>query len=291
MKKMIHDYHSFGPRLRYMTFLFVREFDVWRLALDEDKKRQKRHQIEQEELASFNEIGCFNDAGEIQYGFWRNTLFTRFFGRARTMYTLNNLRQAQLFGQKIVVDCSFDETMADYETVAVARQISKIYHANRYSADPFHLMYCGFRESNRGYQHANNMLRKVIQNPSFFFNIHKQTYREMLPNERFIYLSPDARDLMTEFDPNAVYIIGALVSKTQKSIFTYQKATEEGIQCLRLPIHLYVELKPGVKRVLSFEGVFKILLGLKHHGNWEQAFREGIVAHKLVDGDKQIKSQ
>lgn len=284
MEKILHDYTSSGARIRYIHFMFVREFDVWRKDLDLSERREQTKRKEEEELASFKEIGLFNEAGDLQYGFWRNTMFTRYFRKSRIKYSLHNLRQAQMFGQPIVIDCSFDETMADYETISVARQISSIYHANRFSVDPFHLMFCGFRESNRGYQHAFKQSQDLIKEPSLFFNLHQQTYKEILPGQRFVYLSPDARRLMTEFDPNAVYIIGALVSKTHKSMYSYEKAASEGIETVRLPIHQYVELKPGVKRVLSFQGVFKILLELKQHGDWERAFRVGIMSHRLVDG-------
>lgn len=280
---MLKDYHTFSGRRRYLHFLFVREFDHWRTEVKEqDRKNKKKEEVE---LASFSQIGCFDEAGQIQYGYWRNTMFTRFFQGPLHKLTLHRLRTAELFGQKIVIDCSFDETMADYETISVAKQISSIYHANRYSRDPFNLLFCGYRESNRGYQHIVRTIKPMIDDTQSFFNLHKQTYQQLLPDQRFIYLSPDARRLMTEFDHEAVYIIGALVSKTHKSKLTLEKAIADGIQCLRLPIHEHVKLKPGVKKVLSFQGVFKILLEMKEHGNWERAFRAGIMSHKLMDDD------
>lgn len=283
MEKMLNDYASFRERIRYIHFLFVREFDQWRNELEAGERRQKRQQEEAEELASFTEIGCFDrESGQLQYGYWRNTLFTRYFEAAKDKYSLHNLRQAQLFGQPIVLDCSFDETMADYETISVARQIASIYNANRFNSDPFRLLFCGVSQANRGYQHTVKQLHAVIRDPAYFFNLHSETYQEMLPGSRFIYLSPDAPTVMEKFDLNAVYIIGALVSKTHKSSFTYEKALSEGIETVRLPIEQYVTLKLGVKKVLSFQGVFKILLELRRHGDWERALRNGILEHKLV---------
>ena len=301
MKKMLASYDSLGPRIRYLHFLFVREFDVWRRERLDEASRQEHLRQEAEELATFSQIGVFkseeerakeNETPELQYGFWRNTLFTRYFGKGVARQSLHRLRVAEQFGQPLVVDCSFDETMADYETISVSRQISAIYHLNRYAprgVEPFRLLFTGYREENRGYRHASRQLADVLADPAYCFNLRPEPYEELLgrteeDRARLVYLSPDARQLMTTFDPTAVYIVGALVSKTHKSSLTWEKAREQGIQCLRLPIHNYLELKPGVKRVLSFQGVFRILLELKWHGDWERALRAGILPHKIKDG-------
>ena len=302
MKKMLASYGSLGPRIRYLHFLFVREFDVWRRERLDEASRQEHLRLEAAELATFSQIGVFKTEGsedsqtqktpELQYGFWRNTLFTRYFGKGVARQSLHRLRVAEQFGQPLVVDCSFDETMADYETISVSRQISAIYHLNRYAprgVEPFRLLFTGYREENRGYRHASRQLADVLADPAYCFNLRPEPYEELLgrteeDRARLVYLSPDARQLMTTFDPTAVYIVGALVSKTHKSSLTWEKAREQGIQCLRLPIHNYLELKPGVKRVLSFQGVFRILLELKWHGDWERALRAGILPHKIKDG-------
>ncbi|KAH9395589.1 tRNA methyltransferase 10 C [Tyrophagus putrescentiae] len=301
MKKMLTSYGSLGPRIRYLHFLFVREFDVWRRERLDEASRQEHLRLEAEELATFSQIGVFkseeerakeNETPELQYGFWRNTLFTRYFGKGVARQSLHRLRVAEQFGQPLVVDCSFDETMADYETISVSRQISAIYHLNRYAprgVEPFRLLFTGYREENRGYRHASRQLADVLADPAYCFNLRPEPYEQLLgrteeDRARLVYLSPDARQLMTTFDPTAVYIVGALVSKTHKSSLTWEKAREQGIQCLRLPIHNYLELKPGVKRVLSFQGVFRILLEMKWHGDWERALRAGILPHKIKDG-------
>lgn len=289
MRRMLKDYGDYVSRLRYLNYLFVREFDIWRKEIAHQEQKEKAKKEEEEEMANW-QIGCFNERGEIQYGFWRNTLFSRYFEVPLQKLTLNRLRVATQFGQELVVDCSFDETMADYETISVARQMSSIYRLNRYSKDPFNLLFTGYREHNRGYQHASRMIKPLMDRPGYCFNLYQKSYRDLLPNERFIYLSPDAPEVMTAFDHNAVYIIGALVSKTHPSRFTYEKATAEGIQCLRLPIEQYVELKLGVKKILSFQGVFQILLELKEHGDWERAFRAGIMSHKLADENEGYNS-
>ncbi|OTF70647.1 mitochondrial ribonuclease P protein 1-like protein [Euroglyphus maynei] len=283
MEKMLQHYDGHGARLRYVNFIFVREYDSWRREKEAEEKSRLKRLAEQEDY--FEDIGCFDmNTNQLQYGYWRNSLFTKFFEHARHRQTIGPLRTAQIYGQPLIIDCGLERLMAHYEILSCVRQISKIYHLNRYSMNPFKLLFTEFdRNHNRTYEPLRKNMHQFIDQPEFCFNLHSESYQQLLPDERFIYLSPDAQKLMNEFDPNAVYIIGALVSKTQKSTLTWDRAREQGIECLRLPIHQHVRLKPMVKRILSFCSTFQILLLLKHGATWEQAFRQSIQSHKLMD--------
>lgn len=284
MAKMLSKYKNANSRIRFVHFLFVREFDVWRHS--RDKSETKRLKAEKEAEDYFENIGCFDEkTGQLQYGYWRNCLFNRYHEKSLQRYSLNRLRQAELFGQKLVIDCSFDEQMADYETTSVARQIASIYAINRYSRDPYHLMFCGYNPANRGYQYLETMNGDIMDKPEYMFNFYREEYQNLLPHNELIYLTPDTKEVMEEYNPNAVYIIGALVSKTYRAALSFEKARAQNIQCVRLPIHRYVQLKPGVKRVLSFQSVFHILLELKQHGDWHRAFHRGIQANKLLPSE------
>lgn len=49
--------------------------------------------------------------------------------------------------------------------------------------------------------------------PWFPLNLHEKSYLDVFPKEQLVYLTPHCRDVMKEFDHNAVYIIGAIVDK------------------------------------------------------------------------------
>ncbi|KPM04377.1 mitochondrial ribonuclease P protein 1-like protein [Sarcoptes scabiei] len=275
MEIMLHKYHQHQARFGYIKFLFVREFDIWRShshSLKESDSKQKDF---------YENVGCFDsETGNLQYGYYRNTLFGRYFENALSRQTIHSLRVAQIFGQPIVIDCGLDQLMVDYEIRSCIRQIQYIYKTNRYSGNPFHLLFTDF--GNQESRIADYIREKIPQSyKRAYFNLHSESYQELLPGAKFIYLSPDARQLMEEFDPDAVYIIGGLVSKTNKAPLTLKKALEEGHRCQRLPIHHYVQLKPMVKRVLSFRSVFEILLHLKNGSDWSTAILKSIQPHKL----------
>lgn len=289
MKYIIENTSEPHRQRRQLDFLFIKEFDIWRNNILQENYRQIRRAEEERQLSEFkfsksNDpiIGCFDDNNNIQYGFWRNTLFTRNFEKAVKRYTTHNLRTATLFGQKLVIDCSFDEEMQEYEIQSVGRQMTRIYFTNRMeSREPFDLHFCNCNPNSRVMKTFMKYINPIKDLDKYYINIHSETYSQLFPNEKLIYLSPDAKYTMEEFDPKAIYILGSLVGKTCKLPLTRDKAISEGIECLRLPIHKYVELNPLVKKTLSFQGVFKILLDMKDHNDWQRAFKRGIEEHKL----------
>jgi hypothetical protein len=111
MKYIIENVSDPNRQKRQLDFLFIREFDIWRNKIVTDIERQKRRAEEEKRISEFKGIGCFDDNNDIQYGFWRNTLFSRSFEKAIKTYSYHNLRTATLFGQKMVIDCSFDQQM------------------------------------------------------------------------------------------------------------------------------------------------------------------------------------
>lgn len=227
-------------------------------------------------------IGIFDDNKEIQYGYWRNTMFTRKFEEAVKKYSSHFLRNSTLFGQKFVVDVSYDEYMVDFETSAAARQMARIYCYNKsQTTDPFDLHFCNCNLNDRVMTHFSKFTNS-LNNRRSFVNIHQESYLDLFPNEKLIYLSPDAKKTLTEFDHDAIYIIGAFVDKTCKQKVSKMKAEKEGIDYLKLPIHTYLGLAPGAKKVLGFDGVFKTLLEVRKHGDWKAALIDGVMDHKLI---------
>ncbi|XP_054160826.1 mitochondrial ribonuclease P protein 1 homolog [Oppia nitens] len=282
MKYMLGNIGEFYRRKQHLDYMFVHEFDCWRQRREHEANRSDRKAKELAAMADFRQIGCFDSENRLQYGFWRNTLFTRYFNQSAKQYSFNRLRTATLYGQKLVIDCSFDTEMQDYETESVGRQLAGIYHTNRLppspTTEPFDLYFCNCRPDGRVYRKWMKYMRPLDSDLNkYYVNVTENNYLDMFPKEQLIYLTPDARQVLTEFDPNAIYILGSLVGKTCSLPLTKWKAEREGLQHYKLPIHMFVKLNPGVKRTQSFLSCFKILLEMKDHNNWELAFNRGSV--------------
>lgn len=91
MKRMLFNYHSLSARIRYLNYIFIKEFDIWRLAKKELQRKEEKAKREAEEM--FEEVGCFDEHGQLQYGYWRNTLFSRYWEKTIQQYSLHKLRQ------------------------------------------------------------------------------------------------------------------------------------------------------------------------------------------------------
>lgn len=289
MKYMIVNDLNYYRLKRHLDFLFIREFDIWRSAKLDAEKRALRHSEREQQMAAIKTIGCFDDQNSLQYGFWRNTMFTRYYQKALKRYSLHNLRVATMFGQQVVIDCSFDREMQEYEVQSVGRQMAKIYHMNRLqSRQSFDLHFCNCDPESRVMKNFFKYLGSVTESDKrYCLNIHEESYQKLFPNRRLIYLSPDAKQVMEEFDHNAIYILGSLVGKTCRLPLTKWKASAEGLECYKFPIHKYVQLNPLVKKTLSFQGSFKILLELQDHNDWQLAFKNGIQEHKIKNSNQQ----
>lgn len=60
------------------------------------------------------------------------------------------------------------------------------------------------------------MLHKYIPTmyeKEFPMNIHENSYLDLFPKQKLVYLTPHCREEMDTFDHDAVYIVGAIVDK------------------------------------------------------------------------------
>lgn len=69
-----------------------------------------------------------------------------------------------------------------------------------------------------------------------------ESYLSLFPRTSLVYLSPDAKEEMREFDPTAIYIIGGFVDKYKAATgVTFAKAKRQGLRVLRFPVDSYAK--------------------------------------------------
>ena len=69
--------------------------------------------------------------------------------------------------------------------------------------------------------------------------VSSESYLDLFPKEKLVYLTPDSKEELIEWDHTKVYIVGALVDLSAEKPLTFSKARREGIQTLRLPLDRY----------------------------------------------------
>lgn len=69
--------------------------------------------------------------GVITYGLAGNNIFLRFYDTTINNFYNSRLIQAMMFGQKLIIDCGFEEQMTKQENINCAKQLMLLFGDNR----------------------------------------------------------------------------------------------------------------------------------------------------------------
>lgn len=188
---------SKNQRSRYLLFLFKKER---KKAADKEKKQKRQEENSKRPICKLD-----TGTGHIEYGLGKNTLVLAV--RQHTLRALANQRLANavLFGQKMVIDLSYDGYMCKKERRDCSAQLRLLHGINRQHCDPLDLYYCNANSESRVVQYLLEEM-PVINEP--LVNLTEQSYLDIFPKENLVYLSPHAPETLTTYDHKAVYIIG-----------------------------------------------------------------------------------
>ena len=139
----------------------------------------------------------------------------------------------------VVLDFSYNHLQAEVAYNQLAIQIGNIISVNRMSPDPFQIHMCGF---NPAESELNQILsRKLSIDENMVFDTPK-SYLDLYPREKLVYLTRDSNRTMRAFDPNKVYIIGALADTKNPAskLASYAQAKKNNIAAEALPLDQYI---------------------------------------------------
>lgn len=207
-----------------------------------------------------------------KYGLHDNTMFLRIYNHTMNNYYTSQLMNAMLYGMKVVFDFSYDHAMAKFEANNCAKQLVFAYVMNRIHNDPFDLYFCNANKSNYVIERVHRVIPTLYE-PDFPLNITEKSYMEIFDPKKLVYLTPHTNSVMTKFNPDSIYIIGAMVDKVNRKPLSLGKAKEAGIRALSLPISQYLNWGSGSSKNLPLNQVLGILLDLKCTNNWKTALK------------------
>lgn len=138
---------------------------------------------------------------------------------------------------RVIVDLSYDELMSEKDIGKTAKQLQRVYTANRKSTMPIKLFYTGLRPDSQ----IEIALRKYDGYKNWDIKFHEESYDEIFDPKTLVYLSSDSENVLQELDQNAVYIIGGLVDHNAHKGLSYSRAQERGLRTARLPLAEYIE--------------------------------------------------
>lgn len=210
-----------------------------------------------------------------------------------------------------LIDCDFDDLMADNERISLAAQITRCYSDNKNSLFRAHLTVCSFGGQLR--ERFDNILthykcwRGVRFLDCAFVEAAAEAEKWMLdakggnklvgalqPSDdlddaaleglkkggEVVYLSSESDETLTELKPYSTYIIGGLVDKNREKGICYKRAMQRGVRTARLPIGEFMEMTS--RKVLATNHVNEIMLKWLECGDWGQAFLKVIPKRKGV---------
>lgn len=120
----------------------------------------------------------------------------------------------------------------------------------------------------------------------FPMNVHTKSMTEKFDKEKLVYLTPHCNHDLVEFNHNDIYIIGAMVDKTNNEPLSLAKAKKQGLRMARLPLDRYLSWGAGSGKSLTLNQMVNIMLEMKKHGDWERALR--FVPRRKVMDEKEF---
>lgn len=188
-------------------------------------------------------------------------------------------------GVTVVLDCGFEDKMNDREIKSLGQQLTRCYSANKCSQISLDLQAYSFlgrlqtrmNEAVAGYVNWGEYLR--FNSESIEEKFVKNSDNNSSNMKRVVYLTADSPNILNEFTPDCVYIIGALVDKNRHKNICFTKAKELGLETAQLPIKEHVKLSHG--SVLAVNHVVEIILRYLQCKNWPEAFSSVIPTRKI----------
>jgi hypothetical protein len=196
-------------------------------------------------------------------------LFMRIYETTMKRWQNHRLAASALFGIPLVIDMDYSSIMRPQEIRNTASQLQKIYVANRADEEmPFHLHFTSCSHDNSIYKLFQLLLQ---ESQNHLATVTEKSYLDLFDKQSLVYLSPNGRQVLKKFDPNAVYIIGAFNDKATHQPISYARAKEQNIKCMRLPLDEYMKWGSGSKS-LTLDQVIQIMLAVKNKKSWPEAF-------------------
>jgi tRNA (guanine9-N1)-methyltransferase len=161
---------------------------------------------------------------------------------------------------KVCIDLSFNDANSPREQRSLVKQCTLSYAAIRNSAHGVAL-HLSSLEGDIG---ASLREQGVEQ---WHVRRHAAPACDVFGRQNIVVLSPDAEDILDEFDPTKVYIVGGIVDRTVRNNLTRDRARAQGVACQRLPVK---ECFPQAQsHVINIDQVVSLFCHYQETKNWQ----------------------
>lgn len=163
------------------------------------------------------------------------------------------------------------------ENNETSKQLVYLFSLNRRHPAPFALHYCGLAEQNVLWKNLQRGIPTLTHKP-LPLQIHHEDVCDVFPHEKLVFLTPDAPNVLHEYNPDDHYIISALVERGDQVPLSMAKAKKLNIRTARLPLELYRRVR--LNKTLTLDQMLQVMLEIKYSRDWNIAFKH-IAARKF----------
>lgn len=195
------DLQSRNQRIKFLNYLWVNEKKKENRKLNKQKAQLDREAMYAKDKEEEDE--------HMKYGFGGSTIFIRIYNNTMDNFFNQRLVRAMMFGQDIVIDCSYDEYMNHIEASLCAKQLKILFAENRLRDDPYNIHFCNVNKKGNVFSKLHKSI-PTMYDDAFPINITDKSYLELFKKERLVYLTPHCRNDLVEYSHDDIYIVGKL---------------------------------------------------------------------------------
>ncbi|KAF0716591.1 Aste57867_2769 [Aphanomyces stellatus] len=171
-------------------------------------------------------------------------------------------------GQRIAIDCGYDEIMSNKEVNSLSKQIKFCYGVVKRMENPFSLTVTNCTEGSRIEAALDRFSAK-----KWPIMLKPESVGDLFPAEDLVFLTPDATTLLDTVDPSKVYVIGGIVDRSRVKGRSLKAATALGVATARLPIQEHVTDR-YTDHILNVNTVLEILASIQSGKDWPTTLAE-----------------
>jgi len=258
---------SAGQVRRYMDFLESkeearrREFIKKRASARGGKALLALHEVEKEE----------KEKEHIYYGLGANVIHLRLNRTTENAFYNWNAYRAFLHSTPLVIDLSFFHKMRNKAHIK-SLFYSELRNAmvfNRRALEPYALHFTNVTPEIQ--QILSDSFTVDCQSTELPVVVTEQDHLDMFDNRRLVYLSPDSKNDLKQVSDDDIYVIGALINKSQddRGPLTLARAKRLGIRHARFPLKKTL----GVQAEMNVDACVGVMCDMKAHNDWFFASR------------------
>lgn len=216
-------------RMSYLRYLASKRYA-------KEKNVYKKETVRQRKMQRKEELGEFQP-NHMKYGLWSNTMFSKV--EKSQLMNLSNHRLASATVNKLptVIDLSFESEMKLKGINSLARQLLLSLVLNREDRNPLNLAFCNINFNSKTMVELEKRIPNICSLP---MTLESKHYLDLYPKEKLIYLTPDAKQEMSVFDSESIYIIGGIIDCGVNLPLTLSRAKREKLKIQRFPLDRYV---------------------------------------------------